>query len=85
MEGHHLSINFSIADGKVASGTPIFFASNPAEVLEGPRKGLKVLASEEDIARSLVRSLDAEQRKAHAQLWPNAAEWIADRSTVKHR
>lgn len=61
VEGHHLSINFTIADGKVVSGTPIFFASNPAEVLEGPRKGLKVLAREEDNARSLVKSLDPAQ------------------------
>ncbi|MEO0414910.1 MAG: DUF3500 domain-containing protein, partial [Verrucomicrobiota bacterium] len=31
VEGHHLSMNFTIADGKL-SGTPIFFASNPGEV-----------------------------------------------------
>lgn len=63
VEGHHMSINFTIADGKVTSGTPIFFASNPAEVLEGPRKGLKVLAAEEDQARALVKSLSDEQKK----------------------
>ncbi|MEM9016392.1 MAG: DUF3500 domain-containing protein [Verrucomicrobiota bacterium] len=61
-EGHHLSLNFTIADGKVVSGTPSFFASNPGEVLEGPRKGLRVLAAEEDVARSLVQSLNDEQR-----------------------
>jgi hypothetical protein len=38
--------------------------SNPAEILKGPRKGLRVLAGEEDLARQLVKSLDAEQRKA---------------------
>ncbi len=63
VEGHHLSINFTVADGKVTSGTPLFFASNPAEVLEGPRKGLKVLAAEEDQARALVKSLSDEQKK----------------------
>lgn len=63
VEGHHLSINFTIADGKVTSGTPIFFASNPAEVLEGPRKGLKVLADEEDVARAFVKSLSDDQKK----------------------
>lgn len=63
VEGHHLSINFTVADGKVTSGTPIFFASNPAEVLEGPRQGLKVLAAEEDQGRALVKSLDEAQKK----------------------
>lgn len=61
-EGHHLAMNFTIADGKVVSGTPNFFASNPAEVREGPRAGLRVLAREEDVARALVKSLDEAQR-----------------------
>lgn len=61
-EGHHLSLNFTIANGAVVSGTPNFFASNPGEILEGPRKGLRVLAAEEDVARELITSLSAEQR-----------------------
>jgi hypothetical protein len=63
VEGHHISINFTIADGNFIAGTPVFFASNPAEVLEGPRKGLRVLAAEEDIARSFVKSLSNEQKE----------------------
>ncbi|MEM6916422.1 MAG: DUF3500 domain-containing protein [Verrucomicrobiota bacterium] len=62
-EGHHLSLNFTIADGKVISGTPSFFASNPGEIPEGPRKGQRVLAAEEDTARALVKALTEEQRK----------------------
>lgn len=61
-EGHHLSLNFTISDGKVVSGTPSFFASNPGEILEGPRKGQRVLAAEEDTARALVKALTEEQR-----------------------
>src|SRR5688572_16850740 len=38
-EGHHLSMNFTIVDGKAVSGTPVFLGSNPGEVKEGPRKG----------------------------------------------
>lgn len=60
-EGHHLALNFTIKDGKVTSATPSFFASNPAIVPEGPRKGLQVLAGEEDVARALVKSLSDEQ------------------------
>ncbi|MEM7601342.1 MAG: DUF3500 domain-containing protein [Verrucomicrobiota bacterium] len=61
-EGHHLSMNFTIANGSVVSSTPSFFASNPGEILEGPREGLRVLAAEEDVARSLVTALSDEQQ-----------------------
>jgi hypothetical protein len=62
-EGHHLSINFTIVDGKEISATPSFFGSNPGEVKDGPHKGLRVLASEEDLGRQLVKSFSDEQRK----------------------
>ncbi|MGI8964619.1 MAG: DUF3500 domain-containing protein [Limisphaerales bacterium] len=61
-EGHHLSINFTIAAENI-SVTPSFFGANPAEVQEGERKGLRVLADEEDLARQLVKSFDSEQKK----------------------
>ncbi|MBG88882.1 MAG: hypothetical protein CMO80_18540 [Verrucomicrobiales bacterium] len=64
VEGHHLSLNFTVVNGRVIAGTPSFFASNPARVLEGPRKGLRVLAAEEDLARALVKSLNKTQREA---------------------
>ncbi len=63
VEGHHLSVNFTLVDGKVASGTPCFYATNPAHVKQGPRKGLRVLAREEDLGRKLVQSLDEAQAK----------------------
>lgn len=61
VEGHHLSINFTIAKGEFVATTPIMFGTNPGEVREGPRKGQRVLAAEEDLGRELVRSLDAKQ------------------------
>jgi len=61
-EGHHVAMNFTIVGGKVAS-SPMFFGTNPAEVKDGPRKGLRVLGHEEDLARELVKSLTPEQRK----------------------
>jgi len=63
-EGHHLSANFTIIKGEYFGSTPSFFGSNPAEIRQGPRKGLRALAGEEDRARELIKSLDAEQRKA---------------------
>jgi hypothetical protein len=62
IEGHHLSQNFTVVNGKIAD-TPSFFGSNPAEVREGPRKGLRVLAAEEDLARDLLEALTPEQKK----------------------
>ena len=63
VEGHHLSVNFTLVDGKQIASTPSFFGTNPAEVKEGPRKGLRVLAVEEDLARKLAKSLTEEQRQ----------------------
>lgn len=62
-EGHHLSLNFSSVAGGLASATPSFFGSNPGEVREGPAKGTRLLAREEDLGRALVKSLDEGQRK----------------------
>jgi hypothetical protein len=60
-EGHHISLNFTVVNGKVAS-SPNFFGANPAEVREGPRTGLRALAREEDIGRKLIQSLTEAQR-----------------------
>jgi hypothetical protein len=61
VEGHHLSQNFTVVNGKVV-GSPSFFGTNPAEVKEGPRKGLRVLAHEEDLGRELLNSLNSDQK-----------------------
>jgi hypothetical protein len=62
VEGHHLSQNYTIANGHVVDA-PSFFGSNPAEVREGPRKGVRLLAQEEDLGRALLMALDEGQRK----------------------
>ena len=62
VEGHHVSQNFTVVNGRVA-GSPSFFGANPAEVKEGPRKGLRVLAHEEDFGRELIQALSPEQKK----------------------
>lgn len=62
VEGHHLSLHYVVVDGKVAA-SPTFFGDNPAEVREGPRKGLRALAREEDLGRDLLKALTPEQKK----------------------
>lgn len=63
VEGHHVSLHFTVVNGTLAAGSPSFFGSNPAEVRSGPKKGTRVLGAEEDAARALVESLDASQRE----------------------
>jgi TonB family protein len=62
VEGHHISIHFTIVKGEMLSNTPLAFGSNPAEVREGERKGLRALAGEEDRGRDLILALDEKQR-----------------------
>ncbi len=62
-EGHHLSLNFTIAPDNSVSLTPSFLGANPGEIKDGPRAGLRILADEEDFALELVRSLTPEQQQ----------------------
>ncbi|MGE0863759.1 MAG: DUF3500 domain-containing protein [Vicinamibacterales bacterium] len=67
VEGHHISVRFTINDGSVTNhvaSSPMFLGSNPAEVREGDRKGTRVLGEEEDAARTLVQALSPEQARA---------------------
>jgi hypothetical protein len=63
VEGHHLSLNFVIRNGRMVSSTPTFFGGNPHEAPEGPLKGMRALEREEDLGMALVNSLDPKQRK----------------------
>lgn len=64
VEGHHLSINVSIAGGKAVSATPSFLGSNPGEVKSGPRQGLRVLGNDEEMGRALIKSLKGDVQAA---------------------
>jgi hypothetical protein len=80
IEGHHLSMNFTIKDGKLLRATPSFFGSNPGVIEEGPLTGLRVLGTEEELGRKLVKSLDASQMKKAtvAGKAPKEMETVAD-------
>jgi hypothetical protein len=62
VEGHHVSLHFTVVNGKVV-GSPTFFGANPAEIRQGPRQGLRALGREEDLARELMNALTPEQKK----------------------
>jgi hypothetical protein len=67
IEGHHLSLNFVVEDGRIVAHTPAFFGANPAEVRSnvgvGPAQGTRILAQEELLGFELVNSLSDEQRR----------------------
>ena len=62
VEGHHLSVHYSVWGDQVIAVTPLFLGANPAEVRKGPKEGLRILGRREDLAIELVGSLDAGQR-----------------------
>lgn len=62
-EGFHLSLSFTVVDGKQVASKPSFFGSIPATIKKGERKGLQVLRLEESLGRSLAASLNESQRK----------------------
>jgi hypothetical protein len=57
VEGHHISLNFTLRNGRVVSTTPLFIGANPALVREGSQKGLRVLSAEEDLGRQFLNAL----------------------------
>lgn len=80
-EGHHLAFNFTILNGDQVLVSPSFMGTNPAEVREGQRAGLRVLGAEETLARQLVLSLNDQQLKS--AIYTNKAP--ADIITVADR
>jgi hypothetical protein len=67
VEGHHLSLNFTVEQGEVVAATPAFFGANPASVKGGPRKGERTLPEADDTARELYQALDQAQQKVAYQ------------------
>jgi Protein of unknown function (DUF3500) len=82
VEGHHISLNFTVVNGTLVAGTPSFFGTNPAEVPDGPKKGMRILAQEEDAGRALLLALDPAQR-AKATIEAAAPNDIVTTNKVK--
>src|SRR6266540_226194 len=82
VEGHHISIHFTIVKGEMLSNTPLAFGSNPAEVREGERKGLRALAGEEDAGGRLrqdIFRLGGRRQQRRSALLPGAEPDVFDR------
>ncbi len=61
-EGHHLSLNYTIVNGKIAS-VPSFWGSNPAVCDFGPGRRLVALEKEETLARQLRLAISPAELK----------------------
>ncbi len=66
IEGHHLSLHFSLSADRYVATLPQFFGANPAlvprDTAGAPRKGFRLLGGEEDLAREWLDSLSPAQR-----------------------
>ena len=78
VEGHHLSLNFTVEAGKIVSATPFFLGSNPAEVKAGKSKGLRPLPASIDRFRDLLKLLADDQKDIAKQpkLFPEIEEQV---------
>jgi hypothetical protein len=82
VEGHHLSLNYTLIDGKVVSSTPEFFGANPGLIDAGPNRKIRVLGTEEDLARQILTQGSPSQQKL---MWIDKAapDDIRSRGTVQ--
>lgn len=62
-EGHHISLNFSSAEGILVSCTPSFWGTNPGVVKIDLQKGKEVLKQESALAHQLIHSLSSDQQQ----------------------
>ena len=77
--GHHVALNYTLAEDGGVSASPLFLGANPATSrLVGPGV-LRPLAAEEDLGRGLLDALAPEQR-ATALLSPEAPDDILQRN-----
>src|SRR5258708_894929 len=63
VEGHHVSLNYTLENGEVISSTPEFFGANPAFIDAGPGRSIRVLGTEEDLARQILKLCTPQQAK----------------------
>ncbi len=60
-EGHHLSLNCTLVDGRHFAVTPSFWGAGPVTVTKGPHKGIETFRNERYAAIKLVNTFSEEQ------------------------
>lgn len=74
-EGHHLSVNVTVADGQ-PTAAPLFMGANPAQVRHDGQPVVAPLLREEELARALVAALPARLREQTAIAGPTPGDII---------
>ena len=64
LEGHHLSLNLTLAAGQHPIAAPTFLGASPSPATTGILAGTHVLGREEELGFALAASLDPAQRRA---------------------
>lgn len=67
IEGHHLSLHWTLQGERYVATLPQFFGANPARLTRdfgSLRAGTRVLGTQEDLARALLGALTPQQRSA---------------------
>jgi len=82
--GHHVSVNYTIVDGRVASCTPCFIGAHPAKTTLLANGTLMPLGDIEPIARELARELE-ERGEGAALLHPSAISDIVSGNRARVR
>ncbi len=89
-QGHHISLQWAIANNKVVSSTPQFLGCQPSVIKEDEGSenipvGLRVLGQYEDLARNLIDSLtDADRKKGWVDLrWDIETTNVSDPRTQR--
>ncbi|OAI55196.1 hypothetical protein AYO44_00345 [Planctomycetaceae bacterium SCGC AG-212-F19] len=80
VEGHHLSLNFTLDKGQVVSATPAMFGANPAVVKGGAKDGLRTLPEAEVPVKELFGLLSDDEKKVVVQ--PKAFPEIAGKAAA---
>lgn len=80
-EGHHLSVNVTVADGQPIAA-PLFMGANPAQVRHDGQPVVAPLLREDELARALVAALPAPLREQTAIAGPTPGDIITGTATA---
>ena len=61
--GHHIGVHLTVINNNGVTSMPLFLGVNPAEIQHGPNQGNRILAREEDLGRSVLNVLSADEKK----------------------
>ena len=74
VEGHHVSLHFTVVNGTLVASSPTVLRQQPGGSARGPKKGLRILGAEEDAARALLEVARRQSQQTKAIIDDDRAE-----------